>query len=150
MTEQFESCTCRKSCEAQHGWLPPPQGGRPFEMQSENAPAIPAPTPPNGGQDPKTKGGGGMPTMPAVPSGPQSCPVVPSENARQRIRFFWGVFPLKAGVPAHRRGPFVPHICVYWDYWHSNKGPGPWQPCFYQTSLPDFCDFAWMPFIYEW
>ena len=88
-------------------------GGRPFGMQSENAPAIPAPTPPNGGQHPKTKGGGGMPAMPAVPSGPQSCPVVPSENARQRIRFFGGVFPLKAGAPARRRGPFVAtHLCL--------------------------------------
>ena len=32
-----------------------------------------------------------MPAMPAVPSGPQSCPVMPSENARQRIRLIWGL-----------------------------------------------------------
>ena len=49
----------------------------------------------------------------AVPSAPQSCPVVLSENARQRIRFFGGGISIKSRRPGPPQGALRGHTSVF-------------------------------------
>ena len=102
-------------------------------MHPMNALAIPSPPPPKGGKGPTKRGG----CHACDTRSAQWPPVMPSENVRLRIRYFWGGISKKSSPPGPPQGPF-PLLC-YWDYWHSSKGPGPWpcQPCFYHASPLD-------------